>query len=81
MQILTTIQKNGRILLPARLRKLLGVDAGDVVILRLEGNLLQVIPLQEAVRLAQARVKAYVPEGTSLVETLLSERRREAGHE
>lgn len=81
MDILTTIQKNGRILLPARMRRSLQIEAGDPVVLRLEQGVLQVIPLRSAVRMAQQSVQRYLTPGESLVEALISERRAEAEHE
>jgi AbrB family looped-hinge helix DNA binding protein len=73
--------KGGRITLPARMRKMLQIDTGDAVILRLEGDTVLVIPLRQAVRLAQEKVRQYIPEGTSLVEELIQARREESADE
>jgi antitoxin PrlF len=72
----TQMGKGGRITLPARMRKMLRIDTGDAVILRLEGDTVLVIPLRQAVRLAQEKVRQYIPEGTSLVEELIQARRK-----
>lgn len=81
MEIMTVIQKNGRILLPAKIRKALGVNPGDAIVLRLDDGVLYIIPLRQAVRMAQEKVREYVPAGTSLVEALILERRAESGRE
>jgi len=51
------------------------------VVLRLEEYGVQVIPLRQAIRLAQEKVKEYIPEGTSIVKELLQTRREEAARE
>jgi bifunctional DNA-binding transcriptional regulator/antitoxin component of YhaV-PrlF toxin-antitoxin module len=81
MEILTQMGKGGRITLPARMRKALQLDTGDAIVLRLEEHVVQVIPLRQAVWLAQEKVKQYVPAGTSLVEELIRARRQEAANE
>ena len=81
MESRTVLTKNGRLLLPARFRKALDLKAGDELILRLEKDSIQVIPLQQAVAQAQKLVRKYVPEGTSMVEDLLVMRREESKNE
>ena len=60
---------------------MLQIDTGDSVVLRLEGDAVLVIPLRQAVRLAQEKVRQYIPEGTSLVEELIQARREETTDE
>ena len=81
MEIVTQMSKGGRITLPARMRRALQIDTGDAIVLRLEEHAVQLIPLREAIRLAQEKVRLYVPAGTSLVEELIQARREEATHE
>ena len=78
MEIRTQIGKNGRIILPARFRKALDIQGGDDILLRLEDGSIRIIPLRQAVALAQQTVRRYVPEGVSLVEALIQDRREEA---
>jgi AbrB family looped-hinge helix DNA binding protein len=68
----------GRITIPERIRKVLHMEVGDAVVLRLEAGAIRVIPQDLAIRMAQEVVRRYVPEGFSLVDSLLSERRGEA---
>ena len=81
MEYRTQIAKGGRLVVPAKLRKALQIEAGDEVVLRLENGSLRLIPLHQAVNLAQEAVRQYVPEGVSLVDELIQARRAEAKHE
>jgi AbrB family looped-hinge helix DNA binding protein len=79
--IRTRVAQGGRLVIPAEYRKALGLRVGDEVILRLEDHELRMITLDQAVARAQAIVRKHVPEGRSLVEELLTERRRESERE
>jgi len=78
MEIRTHISSNGRLIVPAKFRKALKIKAGDELVLRLENDTLLLIPLRQAVNMAQKRVRNYVPEGKSLVDELFQERREDA---
>ena len=77
----TQLNKSGRLVLPAKMRKVLDIQPGDELVLRLENGSIRIIPLQMAIILAQKAVRQYVPEGVSLVEALLTERRDEVNRE
>ncbi len=81
MEIRTQVGKSGRIILPAKLRKALEIHAGDEIVLRLEDGSIRLLPLRQAVALAQKNVRQYVPAGVSLVDDLLQQRRAEADRE
>jgi AbrB family looped-hinge helix DNA binding protein len=81
MEYRTVLTKNGRLLLPVKFRKALDLRPGDELILRLEKDSIQVIPLHQAVAQAQKLVRKYIPEGASLVADLLAVRREEAKNE
>ena len=68
-------------MLPAKLRKELQIKAGDEIVLRLENGSVRLVPLHQAVIIAQQTVKKYVPKGTSLVEDLIQARKEEATRE
>ncbi len=76
--IKTTLGEGGRLVIPAEYRKALGLKPGDKVILVLEEGELKVITLRQAVERAQALVRQYIPEGRSLSQELIRERREEA---
>jgi AbrB family looped-hinge helix DNA binding protein len=75
------IEAGGRIALPQGVREALSLQEGDTLIAVLEGDGIHLLTLSAAVRRAQAIVRKYVPEGVSLVDELLEERRREVSEE
>jgi AbrB family looped-hinge helix DNA binding protein len=81
--LLTRIGQGGRLVIPAEYRKALGVGPGDEVLLLLEEGSLRVLTLREAIRLAQAAVRSYIPDGSgrSLADELIAERRQESQRE
>jgi AbrB family looped-hinge helix DNA binding protein len=74
----TIIREGGRLVIPAAYRKALGLKPGDEVLLSLEDGEIRVVSTRQAVARAQALVRRYVPEGRSLSEELIKERREEA---
>ncbi|MGH8564988.1 MAG: AbrB/MazE/SpoVT family DNA-binding domain-containing protein [Gammaproteobacteria bacterium] len=81
METITRMGKGGRVVLPAELRRALGLSEGDEVILRLTDQELHLITPRQAVKKAQALVRRYVPDSVRLVDELIAERRREAAGE
>jgi AbrB family looped-hinge helix DNA binding protein len=78
MEIRTQISNSGRLVVPAKFRKALKIKAGDELVLRLENDSIRLIPLRQAVNMAQKQVRKFVPEGVALVDELIQERREEA---
>ena len=81
MEFKVQIHAGGRFVLPAKLRKELQIKAGDEIVLRLENGSIRLVPLHQAVIIAQQAVKKYVPKGTSLVADLIQARKEETAHE
>ena len=77
----TTVNENGRIVIPAQFRKALGIDVGDEVVLRIEDNELRISTLKRRLERAQRLVRQHVKPGTSLVDELIAERREAAKRE
>ena len=79
----TKLTNGNRVVIPAAIRRSLGLRVGDAVTLVLQNNgEVRLLTQTEAIRQAQALVRQNVPEGRSLVEELLTERREEvAGRE
>lgn len=75
------IGPGGRVVIPADFRRAMEIEEGDVVTALLEDGELRLVGIKVAVRKAQAWVRKYVPEGVSLVDELIAERRREAEEE
>ena len=76
--IKTRIGGEGRIVIPAPFRDALGVKEGDALLLRLEDGELRLAPAASVTQHVRALVRKFVPAGTSLVDELIAERRREA---
>jgi antitoxin PrlF len=76
-----TIAPNGRVVIPLSMRAELGCQAGGKILARLVNGTLVLEPVNAAVRRAQAMVRKYVPEGSGLVEEMISERHTAAKHE
>lgn len=66
----------GRFVIPARYRRLLGVDEGDELIVRFEDGELRVTSRELAVARAKALVQRVAPASGTLSERLVAERRR-----
>ena len=73
--------ENGRLLVPAQLRKELGVGPGDEVFMAVVDGALHVWSQKQAIARAQARVRELTSGKRSLVDELLAERRAEAARE
>lgn len=76
-----TIAPGGRVVIPAALRKALGISVGDSVVIELADGELRLRSLDAAIKQAQEIVDQYVPEGVSLADELIRERREEAKRE
>ena len=73
--------KNGRILIPAEIRKSLNLKAGDRLVMSVTDGEIRLVPQSVAIKRAQDRVAQYVDSSRSLSEELIQERREEAGRE
>ena len=72
------VEGDGRIDLPAHFLQALGVHEGDQVQLALEGDSIRILTRSRALQELRAKVQQFVPEGVSLVDELIAERRAEA---
>jgi AbrB family looped-hinge helix DNA binding protein len=75
------VGEGGRLVIPAPMRDALGIKPGDKVIVELHDTELRVYSFKESVRRVQAIARKYIPEGVSLVDELIEERRRRAAGE
>ena len=80
--VLARVAENGRLSIPTRQRKLLGLDNGGVVVIEVRDGELRIRSVQDVVAELQARVKKYFPKSDiSAVDELIAERRAEAERE
>ena len=75
------IVDGGKLIIPAQFRRKLGISVGDTVVVELTDDGLNVRSLSAAIRMAQGIVREFVPDGVSLADELIEERRVEAGRE
>jgi len=71
----------GRVVIPAAFRDALAVKDGDTMIASLEDGEIRLATVAAVARRVQASVRQFVPEGVSLSDELIAERRREAARE
>ena len=76
-QVALPVGEDGRIVIPLPYREILGVKDGGTVVLRIESGELRLTSKAADIRRAQDIVARHVPEGVSLVDDLIAERRRE----
>ena len=82
--IKTKLGKNGRVIIPTAFRQNLRLQTGDDIIIHMEDNLIYFTTPEQALRRLQKKVKSYMNatgQNFSLVDELISERRKEAEHE
>jgi AbrB family looped-hinge helix DNA binding protein len=80
-QMRVRMNENGRIVIPSQVRKALGIQPGDEVILELDDHEVHLTTLRQRIAKAQEMVRKYVKPGVSLVDELIAERREEAKRE
>ena len=71
----------GRIVIPAPIRRELGVGVGDELLLRIAGGELRVSSRKQALKALQQRVRQLTKGKPSLTDELIAERRLEAARE
>ena len=76
-----TLGPGGRVVIPAALREAMEVEEGDAILAWVEAGELHLLSPRVGARLAQAMLKGVLPEGVSLADELIAERRAEAGAE
>jgi len=72
---------NGRLSVPARLRKALGLQKGGVVVLSLQDGELRIRPISTVLEEIQAMVAPYLKSSGDTVDQFLADRRAEAARE
>ena len=67
----------GRLVIPAKFRKALGIEEDMEVLVELTRNQLHILTWKENLRRIQEELNRNVPEGVSIVDELIAERRQE----
>ena len=78
----TRLEKSGRILIPAAVRRQLGLSEGSQVLLKVEeSGTLQVTSRSQALAKVREEIRKYIPAGRDLAEELILDRRAEVERE
>jgi len=77
----TRINQNGRIVIPAVIRKGMGLKLGDSVVMSLEDGILRIEPQRARVRRVQQSPGKLIPADRVLSGALIAERREETRRE
>ena len=75
------IDSAGRIVIPAEMRAAMMVKPGDTITASVDNGVFSITSPEVAVRIAQSLARQYIPEGVSLVDELIADRREEARRE
>lgn len=75
------LQENGRMILPADIRRALNLKKGDKVIIDTKGDHIELTTAQRERRRAQMLFRSFIPAGEQLVDEMIDERRAEAREE
>ncbi len=81
MHVSVRMSENGRVLIPAEIRKQLGLVAGEAITLTVEGNELRLMTRRARRRAVQASAARYLKPGVRIEDELIAERHEEARRE
>lgn len=72
------VAPDGSVVVPAKVAEAVDLKPGSLVFLRVQGGEIHLLTQTAVARRVQALVREFVPEGVSLVDELIADRRREA---
>ena len=75
------IVEGGKLVIPALMRRELGIGAGDTVMVDIDNGELRVRSVSKALERARAILRRHIPEGSNLADELIEDRRAQAEHE
>jgi len=75
------LEKSGRVLIPAPIRRKLNLKEGSTVLLRVDETGIQLGTRDQVLARIHDRLRHYIPKGRMLSEELIAERRAEAKRE
>ena len=71
------VSDGGRVVIPAEIRQFIAIKEGDIVLWELRDGVATLTTRLAQLRQAQAIVRKHVPDGVSLVDELIADRRAE----
>lgn len=79
--IVVNVAENGRMVLPAEVRRAIGLEGAGQLRIEVTENGAQITTRRQALLRARERIQAIVPATRSLSEELVVDRRREVEHD
>jgi AbrB family looped-hinge helix DNA binding protein len=79
--VTSRLNDNGRIVIPAKIRKSMGLKPGDVIVMSLEDGILRIESHLARIRRIQEEFKKFATPGTLASDELIADRREEARRE
>jgi AbrB family looped-hinge helix DNA binding protein len=80
-KVTSKLNDNGRIVIPAKFRKDMGLKPGDAVVMSLEGGVLRIESQLAKIRRIQAEFRQFANTESLASDELIAERREEARRE
>ena len=79
----TKIDAQGRVVIPATVRKLMSIEEGDAIAFVVDGSRVSLMTLDQGIESAQSIARRYFKRepGRSIVDEFIAERRAEAARE
>jgi AbrB family looped-hinge helix DNA binding protein len=81
LQVSAKLNANGRVVIPAAVRRALDLRPGDGLIMRGEDGELRLSTRRQALARARRMIRQYIPGDEDLTQSLIDDRRREAERE
>jgi len=78
LQAKSKLNANGRMVIPAPVRRALGLRPGDELIMRVEEGELRLSTRRQALARARRMIRQYIPGDEDLTQSLIDDRRKEA---
>ena len=75
------LNANGRVVIPAAIRRALDLRPGDELIMRVEDGELRLSTRRQALERARRMIRQYIPEDVDLAQSLIDDRRVDAERE
>lgn len=81
LQVRARLNANGRVVIPAAVRKALDLRPGDELIMRIEDGELRLSTRRQALARARRMIRECIPSDEDLTQSLIDDRRGEAERE
>ena len=75
------LNENGRVVIPAAIRRQMGFSAGDTLLFSIDGDTLKIESHRARIRRVQESLRSLIPPDRCLSEELIADRREEARRE